>query len=43
MGGHDEVQGDTYGFELAWGLRGAGTSQRTRGPKLVYMRSIYAE
>ena len=25
---------DTHGFEAAWGLRGAGTSQRTRGPKL---------
>lgn len=26
---------ETYGLEFAWGLRGAGTSQRTRGPYLI--------
>jgi hypothetical protein len=26
---------ETYGFVLAWGLRGAGTSQRIKGPNLI--------
>ena len=28
---------DTYGFELACGLRGAGTSHRTKGPNLEFL------
>ena len=36
----------TYGFECAEGLRGAGTSQRIRGPKLrqepvCELKSVY--
>lgn len=35
-----DIERDTYGLEFARGLRGAGTSQRTRGPYLRIKESV---